>query len=105
MGELRGGQVALAGRIRLKSSAEWPVLVLVLLEGIVAVGTVGRRRMSKVFGVGHGAGSGSRPLRLENGKMGPDVVPEDPSRLEKEKAFGKKFMNRAIGRIRRCRNE
>jgi hypothetical protein len=25
--------------------------------------------------------------------MGPDVVPEDPSRLEKEKALGRKFMN------------
>ena len=74
-----------------------------MLEGIVSVGTVGMRRVSKVFGVGNGAGSGSRLLRLENGKMGPDVVPEDPRRLEKEKAFGKKFMNRAIGRIRRCR--
>ena len=44
-------------------------------------------------GVGKGAGSSSRLLRLENGKMGPDVVPEDPSRLEKEKALGRKFMN------------
>ena len=47
--------------------------------------------MSKVFGVGNGAGSGSRPLRLENVKMGPDVVPEDPSRLDKEN-LGKKVM-------------
>ena len=50
------------------------------------------RRVSKVFGVGHGAGSGSRPKRLENGKMGPDVVPEDPRRLEKVKVLGKKFI-------------
>ena len=63
-----------------------------MLEGIVSVGTVGRRRESKVFGVGNGAGSGSRLLRLENGKMGPDVVPEDPIRLEKEN-LGRKFMN------------
>ncbi len=45
-----------------------------------------------MFGVGNGAGSGSRLLRLENGKMGPDVVPEDPSRLEKENLV-RKFMN------------
>ena len=45
-----------------------------------------------MFGVGNGAGSGSRLLRLENGKMGPDVVPEDPSRLEKVKVLRKKFM-------------
>jgi hypothetical protein len=25
--------------------------------------------------------------------MGPDVVPEEPRRLEKVKVFGKKFMN------------
>ena len=78
MGDARGGHSALVGKR--------------LLEVIVSVGTVGRRRESKVFGVGNGAGSGSRLLRLENGKMGPDVVPEDPNRLEKEKSLKKSIV-------------
>ena len=71
--------------------------------------------MFGVVGVGHGddvgLGAGSRFV-IDNGKMGPDVVPEDPSRLEKVKALGKKSIVEGtlearrigtIGRIWRCR--
>jgi len=78
VGDTRGGYDAGAGKR--------------LSEDIVSECRVGKRRLTEVSSVGKGAGSGSRPVRLENEKMGPDVVPEDPMRLEKEN-LGRKFMN------------
>ena len=54
-------------------------------------GAVGMKGTAGKDGVGLGTGSGSR-LSRESGTMGPEVVPEDPKRLENEKVAGKKSM-------------
>ena len=62
-----------------------------LPEGIVTVGTVGRREIFGVLGVGHGAGSGTRRGN-ENGTMGSREALKGPQRLLKKNFEGKKFM-------------